>query len=89
MKYRPITKERFEKIKKTGVTGPGAYKYDECIEKQNWTTIKNKFRRDKPKSYFEVGAIAKKFVPGAGHYKEADKGYNKLSRPVTAKSGKR
>jgi hypothetical protein len=84
MKYVKPTKEKLEKIKKINGAGPGSYKYDECIRKVNWSSIENKFGREKQICFVDKVSNNKKHVPGSGHYKEFEKSFDKQSKLPTS-----
>ena len=83
-KIYPATKDRFPKLKKNDQPSPCTYKVAENIQKTRWADNSFKFDKDKVTNFFTEGAKRKKYVPGAGHYKETEKAFNKLSKPPTS-----
>jgi hypothetical protein len=69
---------------------PGYYKTEDSFNKTQ-VICKNKllFNKSKEKRYFDAILEKKKNIPGVGGYKELEKSFEKVSRPVTATIRKR
>lgn len=73
-----------DRIKKTSKLGPGTHEVEKAITKTQEISKSFMFRKQARKTFVELYVDNKKNNPGIGKYKETDKGYNALSRPVSS-----
>lgn len=85
--YFPRTKEAgsgpgTKRLEKDKSLAPGQYNIN--YHTQDKKEFSGAFTKSKNVNFLERAQMAKKHVPGVGRYKETDKGYRAISRPVSS-----
>jgi hypothetical protein len=87
---KPETAPKFEmRPKKSSKPAPGSYNVDECYVKSQFASTSHTFMKEKPKNYIDIAVKTRSSVPGIGKYKDIEKGYSALSRPLSSIARKR
>jgi hypothetical protein len=82
-KGKPEAAPKFElKPKKKNAPAPGSYNVEECYLKTQYRSTSHSFMKEKGKNYIDLAVKSRQIVPGIGKYKETEKGYDALSKPI-------
>jgi len=82
-KGKPEPAPKFEmRPKKKQGPAPGSYNVEESFVKTQYRSTSHSFMKEKGKNYIDLAVKNRQVVPGIGKYKDTEKGYDSLSKPV-------